>query len=94
MAKVIPKCFFRVSLKHNIIVENKRWMNITFYLPTKYNFFSLFINISLSLKSPIAGFSKIIIHFLCGYVRIIRLHQRCIVNKDVLSESLAYEVVT
>ena len=25
--------FVRVSLRHNIIAENKRWMNITFYLP-------------------------------------------------------------
>ena len=66
--------FLRVSLRHNIIAENKRWMNITFCLPTKYNFLSLFINIWIEthfpLKTPIADFSKIIIQFPCGYVHI------------------------
>ena len=62
--------FLRVSLRHNIIVENKWWMNITFYLPTKYNFLSFFINIwietHLPLKSPIVDSSKTMIKFPCG----------------------------
>ena len=66
-SKVIPKCFWEL-VWDNIIVENNRWMNITFYLPTKYKFLnlqSLFINIwietHIPLKSQIADFSKIII---------------------------------
>ena len=77
--------FLRVSLGHNIIVKNKWWMNITFYLPTKYNFLSLFINIwmeiNFPLKSPIANFSKNIIQFPCGINIIGNRKQRCIVSK-------------
>ena len=61
-------------------------MNITFHLPAKYNFLSLFINIWIEthfpLKSPIADFSKIIIQFPSGYVHIMDdRKQRCIVSE-------------
>ena len=85
--------FLRVSLRYNIIVEGKWWINIISYLPTKYNSLSLFINIWIEihfpLKSPTADFSKIIIQFPGGYIHIMTWE---IENKDVLSvNSLTFD---